>query len=135
MRQGERWHQPCEVKTEGVITLKERRRLITHYEVEMEVFTARELGSKEKSVLKQRDKGHHPSARLDRVITQEPGRKKIITLRQWDTDHHSSAREEGHHPRARRKGSHHPKTREESHHTRSRSRDTHFNSLMISGRP
>lgn len=76
MRQGERWHQPCEVKTEGVITLKERRGLITHYEVEMEVFTARELGSKEKSVLKQRDKSHHPSTRLDRLITQEPGRKK-----------------------------------------------------------
>lgn len=77
MRQGERWHQPCEVKTEGVITLKERRGLITHYEVEMEVFTARELGSKEKSVLKQRDKSHHPSARVDRLVTQEPGRKNL----------------------------------------------------------
>lgn len=83
MRQGERWHQPCEVKTEGVITLKERRGLITHYEVEMEVFTARELGSKEKSVL---TKGI-------RVTTQAPGWTGSPPKRQGGQAHHSRARE------------------------------------------
>lgn len=78
MRQGERWHQPCEVKTEGVITLKERRGLITHYEVEMEVFTARELGSKEKSVL---TKGI-------RVTTQAPGWTESSLKSQGEKNHH-----------------------------------------------